>query len=50
MILISSVEKSTFESDFSVMKGKSDGIVLPLSISEHCFAKKELQISLFPSK
>ena len=50
MFLISSNEKSTSESDFSVIKGKSDGNVLPLSINEHCFAKKELRISLFSLK
>ena len=44
MFLIFSTEKSTSESDFSVDKGKSDGNVLPLSINEHCFAKKELKI------
>ena len=42
MFLISSTEKSTSESDFSVIKGKSDGNALPLSISEHCFTKKDL--------
>ena len=31
-------------------KEKSDGNVLPLSINEHCFAKKELNISLFSLK
>ena len=50
MFLISSTEKSTSESDFSVIKGKSDGNVLPLSINEHCFAKKEFNISLFSLK
>ena len=49
MFLISSIEKSTSDSDFSVIKGKSDGNVLPLSINEHCFAK-ELKISLFSLK
>ena len=44
MFLISSTEKSTSESDFSVIKGKSDGNVLPLSINEHYFAKKEFLI------
>ena len=44
MFLISSTEKSTSESDFSVIKGKSDGNVLQLSISEHYFAKKEFLI------
>ena len=47
MFLIPYIENSTSESDFSVIKGKSDGNVLPLSINEHCFAKKELKISLF---
>ena len=50
MFLISSTEKSTSESDFSVIKGKSDCNVLPLSINEHCFAKKELKILLFSLK
>ena len=50
MFLISSTEKSTSESDFFVIKGKSDGNALPLSINEHCFAKKELKISLFSLK
>ena len=50
MFLISSTEKSTSESDFSVIKGKSDGNVLPLSINEHCLAKKELKISLVSLK
>ena len=36
-------EKSTTKSSFSVIKGKSDGNVLPLSIHEHCFAKKEFK-------
>ena len=53
MFLISSAEKSTSESDFSVIKGKRDGNVLPLSINveyqiiKYCFAKKELKILLF---
>ena len=34
MFLISSTEKSTSESDFSVIKGKSDGNVLQLSKKE----------------
>ena len=34
-------EKSTSESDFSVIKGKSDSNVLPLSINERCFAKND---------
>ena len=50
MFLISSVKKSTSESDLSVIKGKSDGNALPLSINERCFAKKELKISLFSFK
>ena len=50
MFLISFTDKSTSESDFSVTKGKSDGNVLPLSINEHSFAKKELNISLFSLK
>ena len=44
MFLISSTEKSTSESDFSVIKGKGEGNVLPLSINEHYFAKKEFLI------
>ena len=47
MFLISSTEKSTSNSDLSVIKGKSGGNVLPLSINEHCFVKKELKILLF---
>ena len=37
MFLIPSNKKSTSESDFSVIKGKSDGDVLPFSINEHSF-------------
>ena len=37
---MSSIDKLTSESDFSVIKGKNDGNVLPLSINEHCFAKE----------
>ena len=33
-----------------MIKRKSDGNVLPLSISEHCFSKKELKIWLFSLK
>ena len=50
MFLISSTEKSASESDLFMIKGKSDGNVLQLSINEHCFAKKELKISLFSLK
>ena len=50
MFLISSTKKSTSEDDFFGIKGKSDGIVLLLSINKHCFAKKELKISLFSLK
>ena len=41
IFLISSIEKSTFKTDLSVTKGKSDGNVLPLSINEQCFSKNE---------
>ena len=44
MFLISFTEESTPESDFFVIKGKSDGNVLPLSTNEHCFTKKEFKI------
>ena len=52
MFLISSTKKSTSTSnnDFSEIKGKSDDNVLPSSVNEHCFAKKELEISLFSLK
>ena len=50
MFLISSIEKSTAESDLYVTKGKIDGNVLLLLIYEHCFAKKDLKISLFSLK
>ena len=50
MFLISSTKKSTSESDLSVIKGKSDGKILPLAINGHCFAKKELKIPLFSLK
>ena len=50
LILICSTKKSTSESDFSVIKGKSDSNVLPLSINELCFPKKELKILLFSLK
>ena len=50
MILVSSIERSTSDIDLSVIKGKSDGNVLPLSTNEHCFIKKELKISLFSLK
>ena len=50
MFLISSTKKSTSESDFSVMEGKTDGNVLALSLNEHFFTKKELKILLFPFK
>ena len=47
MLLISSIENSISDSDLSVIKGKSDGNMLPLSINEHCFTKQELKFSLF---
>ena len=50
MFLISSTEKSTSESDFSVIKGKNHGNVLQLLTNEHCITKKELKISLFSLK
>ena len=50
MFLISSTEKSIFAGYFSLIKGKSDGNVLPLAINEHCFAKKELKVLLFSLK
>ena len=50
MFMISSTEKAPSESDFSVIKGKSDGNVFLLSINKHCFAKKEWKISLFSVK
>ena len=49
-LLIASTEKLPFESNFPVIKGKSDDNVLPLFINEHCFPKKELKISLFSLK
>ena len=50
VFFISSIEKWTSESDFSIVKGNSDGNLLPLSINEHCFAKKGLKIWLFSLK
>ena len=47
IFLISSIKTSKSESDLFVIKEKSEGNVLPLSVSEHCFAKTELKISLF---
>lgn len=47
IFLISSIKTSKSESDLFVIKEKSEGNVLPLLVSEHCFAKKELKISLF---
>ena len=47
IFLISSIKTSKSESDLFVIKEKSEGNVLPLSVSEHCFVKKELKISLF---
>ena len=47
MLLISSIEKSTYESDLSIIKEKSDSNVLPLSFNEHCFVKKELRFRSF---
>ena len=47
IFLISSIKTSKSESDLFVIKEKSEGNVLPLSVSEHCFAKKEFKISLF---
>lgn len=47
MFLISSIKTSKSESDLFVIKGKSEGNVLPLSVSEHCFAKKELRFRSF---
>lgn len=47
IFLISSIKTSKSESDLFVIKEKSERNVLPLSVSEHCFAKKELKISLF---
>ena len=43
MVLIFSIEKLTSRNDLSEIKEKSDGNVLPFSINEHCFAKKELK-------
>ena len=47
MFLISSTKKSTSENDISLIKGKGDSTVLPLSINEHRFVRKELKISPF---
>ena len=47
MLLISSIEKSTYETDLSIIKEKSDSNVLPLSFNEHCFVKKELRFHSF---
>ena len=47
MLLISSIEKSTYEKDLSIIKEKSDSNVLPLSFNEHCFVKKELRFRSF---
>ena len=48
--VISFMEKSSSNSDLSVMKGKSEDNVLPLSINERCLAKEELKILLFSLK
>ena len=44
--LISSLQKSASESDFSKIKGKSDGNVLPLSINEHCSEKEKIKVAV----
>ena len=43
MFLISSIKKSICESDLSVVKGKSDSNVLPLSINKRCLVQKRLK-------
>ena len=50
MSLISSIGKSTYESDLFVIKGKSDSNILSFSINEHCLAKKKFKISFFSLK
>ena len=50
MFLISSNQKSTLESDFYVIKGKSGSNALWFAVNEHCFEKKELKVSLFSFK
>ena len=40
MLLMPSVKNSVSESDFSVIRGKSEGNILLLSINKHCFTKK----------
>ena len=44
MFLISSTEKSTSMRDFSVIKGKTDCNLLPLSINEHCFVLPRISL------
>ena len=39
-----------FDKDLLVLGCRTDGISLPLSILEHCLAKKELNNSVFPLK
>ena len=39
-----------FDKDLSVLGCRKDGISLPLSIIEHCLAKKELNNSAFSLK
>lgn len=50
MFLLSSIEKSTPESDLNTIKRKGEGNALPVSSNKHCFAKKELKIALFSLK
>ena len=50
MLLTSSIEKTTSESDLSVIRLKGEGKVLPLRINERCFAKKGLKVSIFSLK
>lgn len=48
MFLIPSIQIS--KCNFSVIKGKGDDYVLPLSINEHCFAKTDLKVLVFSFK
>ena len=50
MFLISSNQKSTLESDFYVINGKSGSNALWFAVNEHCFEKKELKVLLFSFK
>lgn len=47
-VLIPSIQIS--KCNFSVIKGKGDDYVLPLSINEHCFAKTDLKVLVFSFK